>query len=388
MSYINKIQSLLKRNLTDYEKRYVETKVSQRGSGENILQLIAWEIDDNVPHPNERTGDRNSGVAVASIMSIDSPSELTTTTTKDSSHSAQNALIARIKPKQYYNYLMLDSDNCHLINESRDRFTWLIQEEKVILQRGLINVHSGFRNIVAARLGRFTMNHMNIAFTDDAVARNRYGIGFDEFASQALITPDGNKFQFMVCMLESDNAYGTNITLSPFNNNRGWFRFREPFTTLSSLTLNMYNLNTNTRVSLPDSYVSFGAIKHSGNVYITSESEIYNNTITMDNGGYLPINYNYVGGYKNTVYDALLGEQVLFSGIDTGDPVLDALYNGQIKSIKYIDVDEFIVIGESGTPIFPVGDYSMTITLLYKPRFICALELISEYDDEPLDAAF
>ncbi len=291
-----------------------------------------------------------------------------------------NEISPMIKPKQYYNYITLDSDSCYFINETRDKFNWVINEEKIILKPGIINLHSSFRNIIAARIGRITLNHMTVAFATSMVNRNRVSLGFEEFASQALITPDNNRFQFLAYLRESDRNYGTNITLSPFDCNRGWFRFREPFTTLSSLTLNMYNMITGTKISLPDSYVSFSAVKHSGNVVPTDAGEIYEHTITITNGSYLPINYFYgADGKIDFVSAAVVGEQVVFSDINTGDPLLDALYNGLTKTITYVEDNEFIVNGEVGQ-IFPPGDYPMTITLLYKPRLLCTLELVSEYD--------
>ena len=375
---LNNISSIVGRNLTHEETLYAKQKIIKAHSpiSPSLLQLIAWEIDSNVMHPADMkeyqlkvlaestTDDKNENMIVSSALSLSTvPSG----------------------PKQYYSYINLDSDNCYTINETRDKFTWLLNEEKIMQKTGIINLHAGFRNVVAARMGRFTINHMPVAFATTMIDRNRVGLGFDEFASQALITPDHNKFQFMMFMRETDRNYGTNITLSPFSCNRGWFRFREPFTTLSSLTLNLYNLFLNTKISLPDSYVSFSAVKHSGNTVPTPDAEVYYHTITITNGSYLPINYYYNAlGEIDTVTAAVVGEQVLFSGISTGDPLLDALYNGMTKTITYIASNEFVVSGEVGQ-IFPTGDYPMTITLLYKPRFLGVLELVSEYDGDDLD---
>ncbi len=294
-------------------------------------------------------------------------------------YDLSKAIAPRSKLK--YNYLMLDSNNCFDIPSSRDKFTWLLQEKIPRLQRGYINLHSVMRNIVMARIGRVTMSHMHGDFAVAALARNRFGFGFEEFASQALITPFGNKFQFITFLPEYDTNYGTTVVLSPFNANRGWFRFRERFKTLDKLTLTIYNLNTNAKVQVPATYFSFPASLLRG--FSTSLGGIAaTNPISIPNSRiYLPINYVYVP--PSFVYnrEASVQGEYNFTGISTGDPAIDAAWTAPPTSgLQWRFNDYYYPVPALPLPV--IGTYNFTITLTELPRFTCVLELISEDDSD------
>lgn len=286
------------------------------------------------------------------------------------------------KSKLKYNYVMLDSDNCFEIPDSRDKFTWLLQEEHTILQKGYINLHAKMRNIVMARLGRMTMAHMHGDFAAAAVARNRFAFGFEEFASQALINPEGTKFQFIEFLPEYDTNYGTTIVLSPFNANRGWFRFRERFKMLDKLSLTITNLNTSTKVQVPAVPFSFPATQISGlTVNAGSRRAVY--PIDIPNGRlYLPINYFYgQAGYEYDVY-ANVQDQYIFSGYNSGIPVIDAAWNTGTHGLQWRAISEYFydVPYLARPPPFAATPFTITLTRL--PRFTGVLELISEDDSD------
>ena len=289
------------------------------------------------------------------------------------------------KSKLKYNYLMLDSDNCFDINGARDKFTWLLQEEHTNLQTGYINLHAKLRNVVMARLGRVTFAHMHEDFTNAVINRNRFGFGFEEFTSQALITPYGTKFQFIEFMSESDRNYGTTCVLSAFNANRGWFRFREPFKMLDKLTLTITNLNTSTKITVPDTAYSFSALNYS-NRYNGINSPVY------ISGGDTKIPINYYMSEFGVEYDNPISTQnpYLISGYSSGNPVVDATWNGTrnltfsgLDPVLYNPPDWFNPIGTTVGPFVGVGPYieiPFTVTLMYLPRFTGVLELISDGD--------
>lgn len=282
------------------------------------------------------------------------------------------------KSKLKYNYLMLDSDNCYEIPDSRDKFTWLLREEHTILQKGYINLHSKMRNIVMARLGRMTMAHMHTDFTLASIDRNRFAFGFEEFASQALITPSGTKFQFIEFLPEYDTTYGTTVVLSPFNSNRGWFRFRERFKMLDKLSLTITNLNTSTKVQLPNTRASFPAIHRAG------QSIVHINTIDdpieIPNGLiFLQINpqlnsYNPLYPQTQNIYT--------FSDYNSGNAIIDAAWNVSNMGIEWREYLEYYY----PIPLLPIPpgpvDINFTITVPYLPRFTGVLELISEDDSD------
>ncbi len=286
------------------------------------------------------------------------------------------------KSKLKYSYLMLDSNNCIEIPDTRDKFMWLLQEEHPVLQTGYINLHSKLRNIVMARLGRMTMAHMHGDFAAAAVARNRFAFGFDEFASQALITPSGTKFQFIEFLPEYDTNYGTTIVLSPFNANRGWFRFRERFKMLDKLTLSITNLFDDTKVQVPATPFSFPASQISG-ILVSSGGSFANNPVSIPNHSlYLPINYYYgQAGYEYDVYAMVQGEYI-FSGYNSGIPAIDAVWNAGTHQLQWRAIGGFYyeVPLLARPPPFAVTDFTITLTEL--PRFTGVLELISEDDSD------
>ncbi len=286
------------------------------------------------------------------------------------------------KSKLKYNYLMLDSDNCFEIPDSRDKFTWLLQEEHTILRPGYINLHAKMRNIVVARLGRMTMAHMHGDFAAAAVARNRFAFGFEEFASQALITPEGTKFQFIEFLPEYDTNYGTTIVLSPFNANRGWFRFRERFKMLDKLSLTITNLNTSTKVQVPAVPFSFPATQISGLIVNSGSSQAIW-PISIPNGRlYLPINYFYgQAGYEYDVY-ADVQDQYIFSGYNSGIPAIDVVWNTGTHGLQWRAISNYFHEVPFLARPPPVAFTNFTITLTRLPRFTGVLELISEDDSD------
>ena len=285
------------------------------------------------------------------------------------------------KSKHKYNYLMLDSDNCIEISNERDKFTWLIQEEHLRFQSGYINLHSKLRNIVMARLGRMTMAHQTTTFTDEAINRNRFAFGFDEFASQALITPEGTRFQFIEILPEYDVNYGTTVTLSPFNENRGWFRFRERFKILDKLSLTITNLNTSTKFVLPATPISIPGMQTIGGGIVHPFLGPIVNPLVV-NRTYLPVDYFYGSvGYE---YDlgASVNEYFLMNDLNSGFPAVDATYNGILRQLLYFGFENYFSFVAYVVPAGPLGDFPVTLTLIYKPRFTGVLELISEDDDD------
>ncbi len=284
------------------------------------------------------------------------------------------------KSKLKYNYLMLDSNNCIEIPDTRDKFIWLLQEEHTRLQTGYINLHSKMRNIVMARLGRMTMAHMYDTFLLSAInGGNRFAFGFEEFTSQALITPDGTRFQFIELLPTYDTNYGTTVVLSPFNANRGWFRFRERFKILDKLSLTITYLYNSTKVVLPATPFSFPA-QHISGLSANGNGTVADNPV-QTNEIYLPINYYYgAAGIEKDYYGPVQGQYV-FSNYNSGNPAIDAAWNGGTHGLEWRGFNDYFY-ELPRLPVPPPGNYPFTITLTQLPRFTGVLELISEDDSD------
>lgn len=290
------------------------------------------------------------------------------------------------KSKWKYNYIMFDSANCAEISDARNRFTWLIQEKTPVYRSGYINLPSIMRNIVAARMGRVTFAHQNSNFINRVRAKHRFGFGFEEFTSQAFITPYGNRFQFVAFLPDYDTTYGTTVTLSPFDANRGWFRFSERYKTLDKLTLSITDLNTSTRFVLPAEATVIPAIQL--RAIASSKAGVIESPIDIPNY-LLPVNPKIL---TNNTYPYLtsVAEEYIFDGIDTGEPAIDNVYNGSTHSLVWVDDNYFLFADGYTVPFDLYGitriTFPITVTLRYAPRFTGVLELISEDDSDDVSA--
>lgn len=271
-----------------------------------------------------------------------------------------------------YNYLFLDTDNNYTRTDAGDKFTWLINDKIPIYQKGYINLHAPIKNIKMARLGRVSLTHMfNNDMTSISSGR-RITFGFDEFTSQALVAPDSTRFQFVANLRPSDATIADNAVISTFDQNRGWFRFRERFRILDKLTLTLRDAFATIprNILVPDIYVSFSGTQTSGLAVSGGGWAVLDPLIIPDGAKYM---------------SNLIPEDVILSGYTTNDPVGDAAgiaaYNSQHRLFLGGDIYYFPPINPFGmidnNPIWR----TVTITLIYKPRLTCALELVSE--DEP-----
>lgn len=292
---------------------------------------------------------------------------------------------ARLK----YNYLHIDSDNAYSTSANRDSFTWLINDKNVVQQIGYINLHSVLRNIRMARIGR--MNYSGFDPTDvlDLVQQQyRFAYDFEEFTSQAVLAQNGVRFQFLQFFPPFYFPFGPNVTMSPFNMNRGWFRFREKIKYLDKLTLSTWFFDvigvSPYRLIVPDTYYSFSATQ----LYTGGAG---NTLIIPDYIRSLPFRYatNSQTGLPNYATGAGESEILLFSGFTTDDPITDAAlianYNSQHKITRTTGFPNFNppVNINGGTYFGPLPQsIPITITLIYKPRFNGVLELVSEDDND------
>ena len=268
---------------------------------------------------------------------------------------------------------------------------WLINDGDPIARPNYINLTRQLRNIVMMRLGRASWSSMDQPNTS-ILTNNHIGFGFNEFASQSLIMPSGPRLHFIQYDYDLINT-GNTITTSSFFENRGWFRFRKPFTKLDTLTLSLWNLLNVTNIIIPDIYVSISAIQY---FRLTTLGVGIYSLIDTTQFYTLPIIYGISNGtpqYKFPV--SVLGEQFAFSGFTTNDPIADAALIASYNSIH--DISGFfptfgviVTFPLTGNPmIYPPIDINsaslnanqgvpITITFLYKPRMVAALELITE----------
>lgn len=288
--------------------------------------------------------------------------------------------------REKYNYLFLDSANCYEIPSDRDSFTWLINDKIPIYQKGYINLSSIMRNIKMLRIGRLTVAHVLLS-QYSTFNTARIGIGFKEFESQAIVLPNAVRVHHIVNKLSDDLNIGNTIVLSAFNGNRGWFRFQKKFLTLDHLTLNMWDLQTSLKLTIPDTYATVSALQYKGNITPIGGVTIVNPIIIADHY-MIPVQDLSSSFTGISTFDGFTVEILNFSGFTTDDPIADAAliasYNSDHTLTRQwapyfyppVDISSANLVNGSTTPV--------TITFIYKPRFTGTLEIVSEdnSDDE------
>lgn len=298
--------------------------------------------------------------------------------------SSLKQLIRYIKPRQRYHYLCLDSANA-IFSPDRSKLQWLINDGIPIYRDGYINLCRPLENIVMMRLGRMSWSSMDTS-NMNIIANDRIGVGFDEFVSQCALVPAGPKLHFI--QYDKDvSQTGNTLTTTSFFENRGWFRFRKPFAKLDTLTLNLWNLSNMSNIIIPDIYVSLPAIQAFYVIPGPRSPYVYPIKLAAADLYTLPIVYAMRGNATNYLYSLTMqGELLQFNGFTTNDPVADAALIAAYNSIHTIT--EFSIgarlpwlispIDISGASLIIGQEVPITITFIYKPRMIAALELITE----------
>lgn len=314
-------------------------------------------------------------------------------------------LINKIKPKQSYHYLCLDSYNA-VFSPDRSKIEWLINDGNPVLQHSYINLCRSLKNIVAMRLGRISWSSMDVNNTnilngippifysplEGYTLGEHIGIGFSEFVSQSMIFPSGPRMHFIQYNCD-DMRTGNTITTSGFYENRGWFRFRKPFTKLDTLTASIYNMKDMTNIIIPDVYLSIPAVQWIDIYFINPVRSLINIGPLFY---MIPATYPYY--FNRPAYShplSVYGELFQFSGFTTNDPIADAALIARYNSIhtipEFFDISLYMIpvvdfgypllyppVDISGASLNPMQQVPITITFLYKPRMIAALELITE----------
>jgi hypothetical protein len=224
--------------------------------------------------------------------------------------------------------------------------------------------------------------------------QNHIGVGFNEFVSQSIICPSGPRIHFVQYNYDVARS-GNCITTSGFFENRGWFRFRKPFTKLDTLTASIYDLSTCNTMIIPDTYVVIDAIQY---FQIPDLKGVYYNMI-MDLPNIvkttglmqIPLLYAYTFGkvnYSSPIYG--FGIEYKYSNFTTNDPVADAALIANYNSIHTVIPGPIKNFSNYGPPtlLSPIDISSaslnigqgviITITFLFKPNMVAALELITE----------
>lgn len=285
-----------------------------------------------------------------------------------------------------YNYIYLDSTNCIEISSNRDKFKWLINDKIPVYETGYINLSSILRNIKMMRIGRITYSHFPLS-QYAPMKENRIGIGFEEFASQAIVLPNV-KIQNIVSKLPDDNQPGNVVSLSGFNNNRGWFRFREKFLTLDHLTMYMWDTILNQRVVIPDAYTTLPALQLFQSVIVDGLS--IPNPLQVGNWEMIPVWNIPINNATAGMVRGYTIELINISGFTTSDPVGDAAIIAAYNTPHILQaVKDFLFlppVNISAATIPPGSKIPVTLTFMYKPRFVGTLELVSEDDAEDDDS--
>lgn len=300
-------------------------------------------------------------------------------------------LSAKLNPssKQFYAYILLDTTSAAPTNIPSDQtvsqWNWYLNWGGApVYEAGYLNLYYNLYDIIKMRLGRVTF--ANLWDTDLALLQtDRIVYQIAEFNDQAIIDPTPFKFSFTQYEF---SQYGNNITMTAFNANQGWFRFRKPYRPPDSITLSIYDIISNVYISIHQTpFVATGTQIVGLSVVIAGVT--YQDPLLITSGydmfhvPYVPAS-SFTG--TSTQSYIIAGFTTLSPGI-LPDSAVIAAYNGT-KPIT--------LIAGSSYAIPPVADLSttgcnfgvlpafipITITWLYAPRITGALEIVYEIPHE------
>jgi hypothetical protein len=298
------------------------------------------------------------------------------------------------KSKLYYQYICFDSSSVAAESTST-RLVWNINDKVPVRTPGTINLQNRFDDVVAMRIGQMSVVHADYALYDAITnsPSNRTAVYFENFGAQRIRGPENNDFHFL---LKNNVAaqIGYDMVLSPFDSNRGWFRFYEPHPATPQLILSMHDLYApSTKLEIKDEFYSFSANYLYTNAIIVSAGypprEAATIQITEDLKKYLPLRLEEkLYGTIPDINGSATTDPIEFtiSGFTTNDPVADAAiiaaFNTTLplRNLIYSLLNEvqppLSIVEMAGVDLTEGQLVPITITATKKPRLIGVLELV------------
>ncbi len=283
-----------------------------------------------------------------------------------------------------------------IVSDDRTTFTWNLNWGPPKLERGYINLNANLGRVARMRIGQTMFSNMTLtAYTTLTTRRTAFDI--QEFNDESFIHQNGARFHFLQILGDRYyDKYGNNIRTSPFQLNKGWYRFARHHMPPSTLTLTFTDLFGPTRISFPATPISIPAIQW----YQKTVASFFYDLAPIDDPieiaapyyDLIPIVYEYLNkGVADVKGPGTVRNSVTFSGFTTDDPVADAAliaaYNTTRRIAKHFD---FYFVNLESLPISsatyfdpPPVAVPITITFIYAPSFSTSLDLW--FDIEPGD---
>lgn len=283
-----------------------------------------------------------------------------------------------------------------IISDDRTTFTWNLNWGPPKLERGYINMNVNLGRIARMRIGQTMFSNMPLTEYTTLTTR-RIAFDIQEFNDESFIHQNGSRFHFLQILGDRYyDKYGNNIRTSPFQLNKGWYRFARHHMPPSTLTLTFTDLFGPTRISFPPTPISIPATqwykKPVASAFYNPGVVNYPLEIAAPYYDLIPIVYRYMDkGVWATTGPGTVRNAVTFSGFTTDDPVADAAliaaYNTTRTISKYfnnyfVNVDPLPLAGATYFAAPPVA-VPVTITFIYAPSFSTSLDLW--FDIEPGD---
>jgi len=397
-NHINKILLYISKSLnTSLNKddiEFIKQEISANPNS-NVNDIIyklreRSTVDNNVDIGTKADDNNNAKLNVMSIFNNSNP--------------YHSSLLINPSSKEYYSYVMLDTNNVDSLLSTETFFVWNLNDGTPSYRTGTINIPHKIYPIKRMRLGRITFANMHYAdfYKIFLSTSNRIATTFHNFGSQALIAQNRLKYHFLHKFIYDQSYRGGSLTITPFYSNRGWFRFNKKFNKPDQLQVSFADIFTpESPISVPLTECSFSAVQYFNHAIFSVDFSSYSYYLEIDKSErLLNFIYDYIdSSINNSPNDnGTMQEQVLISGFTTDDPAADAAviaaYNGYHTLTRVFSIDNSFDNRLSDQTAYwnPPTDISsityagseipVTITLIYKPRTTAVLELISEAEEQ------
>jgi hypothetical protein len=418
------IAKTLNKHLNDDDLQYIINRLSHVKITKTSLPAVLKSIIENIKHPNY-VGIKDSSNNIkeylnSQIGTTDEDNTINPYQFSTSSHEFKGSISLEValflkmgvsslfnmskkinpKSKEYYSYIMLDTDNVVPELSTDNRFVWRLNDGSPVYNTGTINLPHKLYSITKMRIGRITLANIHYAEynTIRYSASRRFATTLHNFSAQSIIPQNGNKFHFLHQYKHDVENRGNTMTITPFFSNRGWFRFNKPHRNTDIIEMSIADIFTpETPLNIPKTYATVTGVQDIPGSRAEYLEFGTSRPLTFSGVNHSMLELRYGRGITPTTQAdprnaATTFDAVTISGFTTDDPVgdaavIDAYNSTHVLTRVFGDNDLYDALGV-GYGVFnePVNTSSVTlstpanITVTWQllPRLTTVVELISE----------
>lgn len=198
----------------------------------DIHEIMLNEINNNGSNPNnleKEEKEEKSGININSLFGINNITQLTKIINEINNPEESND-----SDKEYTAYLLLDSKYRFLENDGTEYYKWG-SINNYISSQGTVNHTGKIKNIKSMELAKFILPDIK---NSNIFKYDRLTILINEFESQSFIGHENRRFHFIA---HPEVLKNNKIEIEPHYFHNGNFEFKNPITSLDTLTITFGN---------------------------------------------------------------------------------------------------------------------------------------------------